>query len=155
LIAFWHADLIALLGAPWSVLRGTLVMVSRSRDGDLAAGVARRFTLDCARGGSSAGSVPAALEVVRSLRKGGRVGLAVDGPRGPRARVKTGIYRLSQLALTPGVIPVAARASHAVTLRSWDRLVIPLPFSRVQIVWGGTTWRALQERLDQLHGCAE
>ena len=65
--------------------------------------------------------------------------IAADGPRGPRQRVKPGAVYLARKTETP-IFPVAVATEAAFHLsRSWDRFVIPRPFSRV-CVWVGEPW---------------
>jgi hypothetical protein len=61
---------------------------------------------------------------------------AVDGPRGPYGVVKPGALALARSA-NARVIPAGAAARRKVVLdRAWDRFVLPLPFTRVDIVLG-------------------
>ena len=58
-----------------------------------------------------------------------------DGPHGPLMRASTGIVSLAQLSGAP-VLPLSYSASRVVTRKGWDRLIVPLPFSRGVFVWG-------------------
>jgi hypothetical protein len=145
--ACWHGDLIALLAAP--VVPRPTVLVSRSRDGSLAALVARLLGYGVVRGSSSRGAVAGARGLVHTLRAGGSAALAVDGPRGPRERASSTATRLAALA---GVrlLPLAARARPALRFGSWDRMILPLPFARVEIGRGEPDADPLQGSLDAL-----
>jgi lysophospholipid acyltransferase (LPLAT)-like uncharacterized protein len=81
-----------------------------------------------------AGGGRAALKgMVRYLREPGdrKAATVVDGPRGPRFRVKKGMIMAAMLADVP-LLPIVVSASPALILkRTWDRTLIPLPFSRV------------------------
>lgn len=131
LFAFWHGDQIALHTA--AAGRRPTVLISRSRDGSLAARVAAKLRLPVVRGSSSRGSVPAALRLVRTLTSGDDVALAVDGPRGPCGRAKPGAARLARLA-GASLVAVVAAARRQLSLRSWDRMALPAPFTRVVVV---------------------
>jgi lysophospholipid acyltransferase (LPLAT)-like uncharacterized protein len=58
-----------------------------------------------------------------------------DGPRGPLHEFKPGAVMLAQITGRP-ILPVAVAASRAYTFRTWDRFELPLPFSRIAIVYG-------------------
>jgi lysophospholipid acyltransferase (LPLAT)-like uncharacterized protein len=72
---------------------------------------------------------------VRLLRAGRALAITPDGPRGPRQRIKGGALLAAQLAGVP-VIPVAAGAERGWWFGSWDRFLVPKPFSRVRLVFG-------------------
>jgi lysophospholipid acyltransferase (LPLAT)-like uncharacterized protein len=61
--------------------------------------------------------------------------IATDGPKGPPGRVKRGIFYLAEKS-GGKVIPVGAAAARAKRLSSWDSFMIPLPFTRVAVVYG-------------------
>ena len=87
------------------------------------------------RGSSARGGIRAFLGLNRKLRAGMNTALALDGPRGPRFNVKTGALLLAK---TSGAIllPFAVHCNSKITLRSWDRCEIPLPFSRCEVKLG-------------------
>ncbi|MBM2836962.1 MAG: uncharacterized protein HW409_1151, partial [candidate division NC10 bacterium] len=58
-----------------------------------------------------------------------------DGPRGPRAKVKSGVIELAKLTGAP-IVPVTFSAARRRPLKSWDAFLIPLPFSRAVYIWG-------------------
>ncbi|MGK0360530.1 MAG: lysophospholipid acyltransferase (LPLAT)-like uncharacterized protein [Bradymonadia bacterium] len=133
-IAFWHGDQLALLRAR---PRGRLIApISASRDGRLQARVMRRFRIEDAPGSSSRGGLAAARALLRALRAGAIALVAVDGPRGPAQVAKPGAAFLSRragVALRP--VGVAARRAYRLR-RAWDRFALPLPFTRVVVVFG-------------------
>ena len=69
------------------------------------------------------------------LEAGDHVVITPDGPRGPRRVAAPGVAQLAALSGMP-VLPCAAQTSRRWTLRSWDRMVLPLPFGRGVIVCG-------------------
>jgi lysophospholipid acyltransferase (LPLAT)-like uncharacterized protein len=133
LYALWHGDLVALSGAP--VAPRPTMLISRSRDGDWAARAARSLGYGVERGSSSRGGVAGALAVVRRLRRGRPVALAADGPRGPRHVAGPSGQRLGRLAGARLVAVAAAAPGGGWQLSTWDRMWIPRPFSRLQVVW--------------------
>jgi lysophospholipid acyltransferase (LPLAT)-like uncharacterized protein len=109
------------------------VVVSRSGDGELLARVLEAQGFDLIRGSSSRAATAAAKGAMRVLRAGGRVGMAIDGPRGPRGMVRDGILRIAQHT---GVEVVPLRCDGArpwVIPGTWDAFEVPRPLSRPRI----------------------
>ncbi|HVP29569.1 MAG TPA: lysophospholipid acyltransferase family protein [Myxococcota bacterium] len=132
--ALWHEGLLAA-----SYLfrdHDVVVMVSRSRDGDLIDAVLSRLGYArSARGSSSRGGV-GALRAQIELVRGGRSGaLLCDGPRGPAHVAKPGSVLLAQQAGRP-LLAAAIGARPCWRFRSWDRSILPLPFARVVCAFG-------------------
>jgi hypothetical protein len=111
------------------------VMISRSRDGEMIADVCRLLKFRPVRGSSSQGGREALAAVIADLSLHPIAIHAVDGPQGPRGVVKAGIIRMAQLSGVP-IVPVYISVDRAWVLRSWDRFLIPKPFSTVVVRWG-------------------
>ena len=131
--AFLHSGLVAL--APTHRDRRVAALISRSRDGSLAAGALRALGLEAIRGSGSRGAVSAVREGVRRLAAGWSVAVAVDGPRGPAGHVAPGALDLARRGGVP-LVWIRPRSSPAVQLKSWDRQRVPLPFARVELTYG-------------------
>lgn len=129
----WHEHLLPLL---WTN-RGSqaVIMASRHPDGRRLAATSRRLGYDVADGSSSRGAVAVLRRALRVLRAGGEIAIAVDGPRGPARRAKPGAA-FAAMRTRAVIVPVAAGATPAWRLRSWDRLLVPAPFAKVRIVYG-------------------
>lgn len=112
-----------------------IVMISRSSDGELIAGVAERLGLVAVRGSSSRGARAAFLAVLRALRKNRALVHIVDGPKGPKGVVKPGLIGIAQVSRAV-ILPIIVSADRAWIMRSWDRFLVPKPFSKVMIKWG-------------------
>ena len=129
--AFWHGDLFgaACAGIRENKRRTIYILTSKSRDGELLARFLHKTGLGTVRGSSSKGALGGFLNLHNKLKTGQNTALTLDGPRGPRHEAKPGAI---MLAKTSGAIllPGAIRYSLKVTLKSWDRCEIPLPFSR-------------------------
>lgn len=134
IIAFWHGEQLCLYGGLPSA--PSVAAVSRSKDGELQVGVLRAFGVSAVRGSSSSGSLVVLRQLIRRVRDGFSVLFAVDGPRGPRKSPKLGAFYLSQKLNLP-ILPVHAVCYPAIRLRRpWDKMVVPLPFSRIRIRFG-------------------
>ena len=132
--AFWHERL-ALMPALWLAHRRQTpgqrahVMVSHHRDGRLIGVVLRRFRAEVVLGSSRRGGAAAARAALAVLSRGEMLVIAPDGPRGPRRQAAAGVAQIAALAHVP-VLPCAAQTARRRVLRSWDRMVVPLPFGR-------------------------
>lgn len=111
------------------------LMISRSADGALIAGVARGMDWTPIRGSSSRGGLEAMRGMIRHLRRHRLGAHIVDGPRGPIGVVKKGVIHMAR-ETGAMLVPVTAEPAAAWTFRSWDRFFIPKPFSRVCIRFG-------------------
>ena len=139
--AVWHARILVV---PWlnarlrrrEGARRVCVLTSRSRDGQLMAEFARRFDLDIVHGSSSRGGFEALRELARTIRAGDDVAIVPDGPRGPARRLQAGIVTLAATTGAP-IVPVGVAARPARHLASWDRFMVPAPFARCAVVFGG------------------
>jgi lysophospholipid acyltransferase (LPLAT)-like uncharacterized protein len=106
------------------------LMISRSADGEIIAGVAEKTGWDVVRGSSSRGGRDALAQMAERLKQRRVAAHIVDGPRGPAGNVKAGIIRLAQLGGAV-IAPFSVRADRAWYFNSWDRFMIPKPFARV------------------------
>ena len=114
---------------------GIVTMASRSKDGDLIAGWLERNGYSVVRGSSSRGGSQALREMVRRVRGGRAAALTVDGPTGPPRVVQPGIVQLARL--TGGwILPITFSSARPRFLASWDRYLLPRPFSRNAVVYG-------------------
>jgi lysophospholipid acyltransferase (LPLAT)-like uncharacterized protein len=73
--------------------------------------------------------------MLAKAREGFDLAITPDGPRGPAESVQRGIFFLSEKSRSP-IVPIGVAAHPARRLSSWDRFVVPLPFSRVSVVFG-------------------
>jgi lysophospholipid acyltransferase (LPLAT)-like uncharacterized protein len=129
-VALMHGELL-----PAGLLargRPMLPMVSQSRDGEIIAGALTVFGFPLVRGGSSRGGAEALRRAEEGLTRGLSPVLAVDGPRGPAGVPKPGALRLAVSARRP-IVVVRVAASRAWRARSWDRLMVPWPFTTVRV----------------------
>ena len=112
------------------------ILMSQSKDGELGGKLARRLGADVERGSASRGGSAGLRRLYRAVtRRASSPVLVPDGPRGPCFQAKAGAVVLAQMARIP-VQPLAYAAERCWRLNSWDRLVIPKPFSRVRLAWG-------------------
>jgi lysophospholipid acyltransferase (LPLAT)-like uncharacterized protein len=131
---FWHRCLLPAAG----FFRGrprTTLLISASFDGELIARTIERMGYETVRGSSSRAGAGGLRALASAVRDGATAVIPGDGPRGPRYLLKPGITKLAQLTQLP-VNSFYLLPQRTWTLRSWDALMIPKPFSRVVMVWG-------------------
>lgn len=110
-------------------------LISASKDGALLAAILEQFGIQPARGSSSRRGTQAVREMARWARNGYDLAITPDGPRGPRYVAEEGVILLAQITGLP-LIPSAYSVRWRIRLKSWDRFVIPLPFSQCEILFG-------------------
>jgi len=115
--------------------RDIVTIASQNFDGEWASRLAHWFGYRTVRGSTSRGAVRALVQLKRHMEAGATTAFAVDGPRGPALKVQPGCIWLAQATGNP-IVPfhVAARAGW--TARSWDRTLVPKPFTTVLIAVG-------------------
>jgi lysophospholipid acyltransferase (LPLAT)-like uncharacterized protein len=134
---FWHA---CIFGSTWFWRnRGVVVMSSRSRDGEFTARFIKRYGYGTARGSSTRGSRRALVWMSECLASGVDVAFTIDGPRGPAYVAKPGAVTVARHTGHP-VLPFHIAVNRYIELPSWDRLQIPMPFSRAVTLIGRPIW---------------
>ncbi len=142
LCAFWHSR-IGLSPACWPLDRAqpAKALISLSPDGQFIAKAVALQGFPAVRGSSAnkdkadraKGGSQALRDGLRQL-KIGALAITPDGPRGPAQQMAEGLPLMAKLSKSP-VLFIGMSCSPAVTLKSWDRAILPLPFGRGAIVW--------------------
>ena len=130
ILTLWHS---CLFSATWFWRkRGMVVMSSQSRDGEYTSNFIKRFGYGAARGSSSRGGARALAMMAECLANGWDVAFTIDGPRGPAFVAKTGAITLARHT-GQAILPCQIATRRYISLPSWDRLQIPLPFTRAVV----------------------
>lgn len=133
ILAFWHSRFVMM---PYAYPGERItVLSSRHRDSEFLARILLRFGLDLSKGSSTRGGAAGLMEILRKVKRGYDVGMTPDGPKGPRRRVKAGVIAVARLSGLP-IVPVTFSAARAGRLKSWDRTLLPRPFSRGVFLYG-------------------
>ncbi|MFT4175511.1 MAG: lysophospholipid acyltransferase family protein [Luteolibacter sp.] len=138
ILALWHNRIFALPPIWYRTIgkhRPCVVLTSASHDGTTLATAMSVFGLGAVRGSSSRRAVAALIAMKRALKEGSDICITPDGPRGPRYEFQPGIVKIAESSGSP-IIPMHARFHSAWRLKTWDRFVIPKPFSRVDFSYG-------------------
>lgn len=147
IVPLWHQRIFTVMGyARRFHMYRPSVMISRSRDGDMIADVYKRFRFRPVRGSSSRGGKEALAAMIADLAQNQLAVHVLDGPQGPRGIVKPGLIVMAQASGVP-IFPFFITIDRAWVLNSWDRTLIPKPFSRVFARWGPPIY--VPENLDE------
>jgi lysophospholipid acyltransferase (LPLAT)-like uncharacterized protein len=133
ILALWHGRILPAT-LYWRG-RGIVAMTSRNFDGEWIARLMARFGFRAARGSTSRGGSRALVQLRRELAAGHPVAFTVDGPRGPAEIAQPGAVWLAGATGHP-VLPFHIEADRCWTAGSWDRSLVPKPFSTVAIAIG-------------------
>lgn len=114
---------------------GMAALVSASKDGAFLSRTLEWFGVQPVRGSSSRRGAQAMLEMTTWAERGYDLAITPDGPRGPCYEIQDGITSLAQLTGLP-IVPVALNLNWKISVKSWDRFQIPLPFARCEICVG-------------------
>jgi lysophospholipid acyltransferase (LPLAT)-like uncharacterized protein len=133
IVSFWHSCMIPATYICRNL--GVRVMSSNSYDGEYMGRIIHKFGFVAVKGSSSRNAVRALLGLRRALVEGWTVAFTLDGPRGPRRKVKPGPVALARSSGAP-LSMFHAAVDRAWVLNSWDRMMIPVPFSRVFVRFG-------------------
>jgi lysophospholipid acyltransferase (LPLAT)-like uncharacterized protein len=127
------------------------LMISKSKDGDIIAGIAEKTGWRTVRGSSSRDGGRALKEMINHMLQSGFSGHVLDGPRGPAGVVKAGVVSLAR-ASGAMVVPLYTSADRAWYFNSWDRFMLPKPFARVTLRFGEMLDLTTGENEDDFEG---
>ncbi len=151
ILCFWHR---AIFPATWAFRNQQIgVFSSVSFDGEYTARIISRFGYVPIRGSSTRGGARAFLVSRRRLRDGYTVAATTDGPRGPVYVAKPGPVLLASKSGVP-LVAFHIALENPWILNSWDRLMIPRPFSRALLCMSRmirVPENASESELEQLH----
>ena len=140
ILTLWHGKIFYL----FYYLRNRpdyFLLISPSADGDLLAKLAHLMGYSVIRGSSFKRAVPAARSLIRVLREGHRIIIIADGSRGPRCVAQSGSLQLAAITRLP-LFPMTFSAKNKVALNTWDKFILPLPFTRCSINFGSPIYLA-------------
>jgi lysophospholipid acyltransferase (LPLAT)-like uncharacterized protein len=132
IFCFWHRCTLA-CGWYFRKFRCS-ILISRSFDGELIARTLGLLGYESVRGSSSRGGAAGLLALEDALAGGMPVVFTADGPRGPIYETKIGPVKLAQMT-GEAIGCFYLLPQRAWVLNSWDRFMIPKPFSRVAVSW--------------------
>ena len=134
ILAFWHSRilLISYLYKGWN----GVAIVSQSEDGEIIARILKKQGQEPIRGSTTRGGIRALAKQIRCLKERVRPGAVIpDGPQGPRFKAQPGVIVLAKKTGYP-IVPVSYSAKKIKIFNSWDRFILPHPFTRCLAVYG-------------------
>lgn len=142
---FWHSRLLMMAPLYYDGFRikhkhALSMLVSPSRDGDIVERLAGRFNIKTIRGSGVEAPVVAARQMLRALRSGDAIGITPDGPRGPRYEFNSVGHKLAKDHNVPMFLGSFSCTNGFVITRSWDHMLVPLPFGRAVLMIDGPFW---------------
>lgn len=134
----WHRDLAAVaayLLTQTQLSQRAGFLVSPSRDGEFVARILAGFEADFIRGSANRTGAQALRALYQTLTAGISPLIPPDGPKGPALEAKPGTIKLAQMTGYP-LLPIHIETNRYWQFRSWDRLVLPKPFARIEVTLG-------------------
>lgn len=134
IFAHWHGDelVMVMVGPRYHCA----AMTSTSDDGEIMTRVLKLFGYGISRGSSTRGGARALIGMVHLMKDGFNATVAVDGPKGPRFKVKPGVWALAKHSGGPIATIGVAKKSALVFNKSWNKTYLPWPFTKVVVSFG-------------------
>ena len=104
-------------------------LMSAHGDGRLIGGIVKLLGIDSVSGSSTRGGMTAVRTLLKCMKAGHDIAITPDGPKGPIFETKPGVISLARIAKV-SLLPLSFKAEKSWVLKSWDRFVVPRPFSR-------------------------
>lgn len=141
---FWHQCVLPT--ALYYRCTRAVILISRSFDGELITRTLRLFGFDAERGSSSRAGGEGLRGLKRVIESGRPAIFTADGPRGPIYQTKLGPIKLAQMTGAP-IGAFHFQPERAWTVNSWDRFLVPKPFTRIVVSWA--QWTRVPAELSQ------
>ncbi len=145
--AFWHGRMLILVYSHRKLKAH--VLISQHRDGEYIARIINRLGFVPVRGSTTRGGTKAIFEMCEKTAYGYDVGVTPDGPKGPGFQVQPGTIYIAQRSGMP-ILPITNSAEHRWTLPTWDRFIIPKPFSKTVIMLGKPIYVSAESTSEEL-----
>ena len=145
--AFWHGRMLIFTYSHRK--RKIHVLISQHRDGEYIARIIHRLGFVSVRGSTTRGGSKALFEMCDKTAAGFDVAVTPDGPRGPGFEIHPGIMYVAQRSGMP-IVPITNSAENRWNLSSWDRFLIPKPFSKTVIMLGEPIYVPPESAAEQL-----
>jgi lysophospholipid acyltransferase (LPLAT)-like uncharacterized protein len=133
IMTFWHGRLLMMAHG----YKGKMLsfLISSHRDGQIMGKAGQWFGHHPIVGSTTRKGFSGFKNMIKAIQNGSDVVIAPDGPKGPHQKAQMGVVELSRLTGKP-MVPVSFSASKKILLNTWDRFLLPCPFSRGVFIWG-------------------
>lgn len=130
---FWHQHIVYMTHYfRWQKMSA---LVSPSPDGEIIAHILRLFGVRIIWGSTFKNPIKALLNLRKQIKNQKSVAIIADGSRGPAFKAQDGAIKIALLTGAP-VIPIAYGCKRKTLFKSWDRLILPHPFTRTVVIYG-------------------
>ena len=135
IFALWHAHQCGLYAL--EEREKTTVMISNSHDGELIAQAGAAMGLNVVRGSHNRKGATATLELIDAIKAGNNGALTIDGPRGPKEKVKKGVVEIARMTGVP-IVPMSwySPSPFFLKFKTWDEFCFPLNCIRMKAIYG-------------------
>jgi lysophospholipid acyltransferase (LPLAT)-like uncharacterized protein len=133
ILAFWHSQLM-MISFSWKNKKKLNIIASGHSDGRFGAYIGKYFKLNNIPTYDKNKNI-SLRPIFKLLQQKDYIGIAPDGPRGPKEKISEGIIKIAKKSRIP-IIPIGFWSSKNFQLKSWDSFLISLPFSKCSFVWG-------------------
>lgn len=134
IFAFWHNRL-ALGPGIFLGHKNIYALISPHSDGKIISSIVKWFGFGVISGSTNRKPIPALKTIIKKLKDGSNIVITPDGPRGPIYQINSSINKIAQ-KYNAELIPVSCATSRYFLLKSWDKLIMPLPFGKITIFIG-------------------
>ena len=132
--AFWHGRM-PLMFFLRPKNKQTNIFISKHADGKIIGNVSKFFDVNVIWGSSNKNPINSLRSMFEVLKKKECLAITPDGPRGPAFEINSNLARIASKYNVP-IIPMTFASSRRKVFSSWDKFILPLPFSNIALIYG-------------------
>ena len=134
--ALWHGSQWGLGVFPQEDREKLHILISLSNDGEIISRVCHFMGFSLIRGSQKRGGEQAIRDMLSEAKGNENIVFMVDGPKGPKQKVKKGIIRIAKMAKIP-IVPIMPYTPSKICVKSWDNYEIPINFfTKASLIFG-------------------
>ena len=152
IVVFWHYSVFPVITLHRNRGRGWIAMVSASEDAEFVARILARQGIGSVRGSRNRGGLSALKGLIGLLRQGYNAVIVGDGSQGPARKMQAGAILLASKTGAP-ILPIVVAVDRYWVFRSWDRTLLPKPFSRLDLWYGDPLPVPENARAEEVERC--
>ncbi len=134
IFVMWHNRL-ALAPYAFQKHKNIHALVSPHSDGRIIGNILKYFGYQIIEGSTNRSPVAAMRQIIRHLSNGDNIAITPDGPRGPVYKINSNLVGIAKIAKAK-IVPISFNVTSYFRFKSWDRLIMPLPFGRGTVIVG-------------------
>lgn len=148
LFALWHNQL-AFGMYIFKHYNNVFALASSHIDGKIITDIIKMMGYKVVEGSTNRNPTGAVKTIIKLITTGNKIVITPDGPRGPLYKINSNITRIAYKYNAP-LIPLACIADNYIELKSWDKMIIPKPFSKISVIIGAPIKLSGNEAEDNL-----